>query len=151
MGARVIRPKPEDLLSRLAAVLDETVAPHITHGPARRQLKAATAALRRLAYGLPRQPAVIAEDTADLEKTLREACTLLGEMAAIPDAKLDADARNLVLQHAVVDMQMRLPGMQENLRTMVAEILDGYYRRAVERDLTLNSPGHLAGGDKNDG
>lgn len=147
----MIRPKPEELLQRLAAVLDETVAPHITHGPAQRQLKAATAVLRRLAYGLPRQNKVIAEDTADLEKTLQEASVVLGEIVTLPDAKLDMDARNLALQQAIEALQMRLPSMNANLRALVADILDSYYRRTVARDLSLNPPGNLAGGDTSDG
>jgi hypothetical protein len=143
----MIKPKPEELLSRLAAVLDETVAPHIAHGPARRQLKAATAVLRRLAYGLPRQSAVIAEDTADLENTLQNAASLLGEMTSLPDKNLDMETRNLALQESIAALQVHLPQVHAALRSQVADVLDGYYRRTVERDLSLNPPG----GDKSDG
>jgi hypothetical protein len=44
-------------------------------------------------------------------------------------------------------MQLRLPTMNIEVRGLVADILDGYYRRTVERDLSLNPPG----GEKSDG
>ena len=145
----MIRPKPEDLLHRIAAALDETVLPAVTDGPARRQLQAATAALRRIAYALPRQAGVVAEDTADLEKTLRAATALLGQDAQTLDAALADEDRNLALQEAVADLQTQLPTMKiaDSLRGQLTRMLDDYYRRTVERDLSLNPPGK----DKTDG
>ena len=145
----MIKPRPEDLLARIAAALDETVLPNITHGPARRQLQAATAVLRRLAFALPRQGAVIAEDTADLEKTLHDAAKLLSEPSPIVDVGLSIEDRNVGLQAMAADLQVRLPALKiaETVRAQVTELLDGYYRRTVDRDLSLNPPGK----DKSDG
>jgi hypothetical protein len=129
LGARVIKPRPEDLLTRIAAALDETVLPNVTHGPSRRQLQAATSALRRLAHALPREASVIAEDAADLEKTLRG---VLGTKFKTP-ATEDIKERHLALQ------------------AMAAEhdhaALNEYYARSVARGLTLNPSGK----DKADG
>lgn len=145
----MINPRPEDLLARIAAALDETVLPSVTDGPARRQLQAATVVLRRLAFALPRQAAVIAEDTADLERTLHAAATLLGEAGPTLDDKLSVEDHNVALQAVAADMQTRLPALKiaETVRAQVTELLDGYYRRTVDRDLSLNPPGK----DKSDG
>ena len=145
----MINPKPEDLLQRIAAALDDTVLPAVTDGPARRQLQAATAALRRIAYALPRQAAVEAEDTADLEKTLRGAAALLGQDAQTVDAALTREDRNLALQEIAADLQTQLPTLMvsDSLRGQVTQMLDDYYRRTVDRDLSLNPPGK----DKIDG
>ncbi len=124
----MIKPRPEELLARIAAALDETALPNVTHGPSRRQLQAATAALRRLAHALPREAAVIAEDAADLEQTLR---AVLGEKFVAP-AATDIKERHLALQAIAAD------ALQNNL-------LDDYYARSVSRELTLNPK------DKNDG
>jgi hypothetical protein len=125
----MINPRPEELLIRIAAALDETVLPNITDGPSRRQLQAATAVLRRLAHALPRESAVIAEDAADLEQTLR---SVLGETFVAPETT-DLRARHLALQKIAVDLR--------------AQLLDAYYARSVDRELTLNPPGK----DKSDG
>jgi len=149
MGARMIKPRPEDLLERIAAALDDTVLPSVSHGPARRQLQAATAVLRRLAFALPRQAAVIADDTADLETTLRAATTLSGGMPPVLDPALSVEDRNVALQSAMADLQTRLPelNISEAACKQIAVLLDGYYQRTVERDLSLNPPGK----DKSDG
>jgi hypothetical protein len=130
LGARVIKPRPEELLARIAAALDETVLPNVTHGPSRRQLQAATSALRRMAHAIPREAAVIAEDAADLEQTLRG---VLGEKFAAP-ATTDPKERHMVLQQMAADLP------QSNT------LLDEYYARSVNRELTLNPDK-----DKNDG
>lgn len=146
----MIKPRPEELLLRTAAALDETVLPSVTDGPARRQLQAATATLRRLAYALPRQAQVIAEDTADLERTLRAAADSLGNtpLAQMINAALAKEAgsiedRNLALQEAAAHLHTQAP--VENARA--AEILNDFYRRTVDRELSLNPPGK----DKTDG
>lgn len=138
----MIRPKPEDLLSRIAAALDDTVVPHVTHGPARRQLHAATAVLRRLAYALPHQHTVMAEDTADLEKTLYTATALAAESPPALEG-MSLEDRNLALQAAMADLQVRLPSLNlaEATHAQITALLDDYYRRTVERDLSLNPPG----------
>jgi len=145
----MIKPRPEDLLARIATALDDTVLPNITHGPARRQLQAATSVLRRLAFALPRQASVIADDTADLERTLRAATALSGDMLPVLNPALRMEDRNIALQSAMADLQIRLPAlnMTEIAREQIAALLDGYYRRTVERNLSLNPPGK----DKADG
>lgn len=120
----MIKPRPEELLARIAAALDETVLPNVTHGPSRRQLQAAAAALRRLAHALPREAEVIAEDADDLEKTLRAA---LGEKFAAPTTT-DIKERHLVLQEIAADLP-------DNA------LLNAYYARSVDRELSLNPPG----------
>ncbi|MBY0511160.1 MAG: hypothetical protein K2P94_13540 [Rhodospirillaceae bacterium] len=118
----MIRPRPEELLARIAAALDETVLPNVTHGPSRRQLQAATSVLRRLAHAIPREAAVIAEDAADLEQTLR---CVLGDKFVAPDAT-DLPARHIALQAIAADVP------QSNT------LLDDYYARSVARELSLN-------------
>jgi hypothetical protein len=129
LGARVIKPRPEELLTRIAAALDETVLPNVTHGPSRRQLQAATSALRRLAHALPREAGVIAEDAADLEQTLRIA---LGEKFTAP-ATPDIKERHLALQAMAADLP-------DNA------LLNAYYARSVNRELSLNPPGKNSDG-----
>jgi len=117
----VIKPRPEELLARIAAALDETVLPNVTHGPSRRQLQAATSALRRLAHALPREATVIAEDAADLEQTLR---AVLGDKFISPTST-NIKERHLALQTIAADMK-------DN------PLLNDYYARSVNRELTLN-------------
>lgn len=124
----MIKPRPEALLARIAAALDETVLPNVTHGPSRRQLQAATSVLRRLAHALPREAAVIAEDAADLEQTLR---TALGEKFVAP-TPTDIKERHLALQAMAANAPQ-------------SKVLDDYFARSVIRELTLNPS------DKNDG
>lgn len=158
----MIRPKPEDLLARAAEALEATVLPFVNAGPARRQLLAATALMRRIAYALPRQFAVLAADTTDLETTLREVQRHLEDagapdvpgMAALraalsqsaPTSPEELQARNLTLQEMAgrIEADAASFSIDAAARTEIDRTLQAFYRRTVERDLSLLPPGKVS-------
>jgi len=124
----MIRPTDPDLLSGVATSLEKTVLPELARGTAaRRQLQAAIAILRRVAFALPRRDAAIAADIADMAATLARMGRPTG---ALP---VETVARHLVLQEAVA-------ALADSPDDDVQMALTDLYRRITERQLALIPP-----------
>ena len=124
----MIRPSDPDLLSGVAASLENSVLPELARGTAaRRQLQAAIAILRRMAFAMPRRDDAIAADIADMSETLARMGQLVG---VLPD---ETAARHLALQAAVA----ALADIRDDA---VQTALTDLYRRMTERQLALIPP-----------
>lgn len=85
----MLNPSVIDLLVGVADALHADVTPELGPGPARDQLQAAVAILRRVARALPQLPAYLLEDIAELTETLRN---LGAPLPPLPDAVIGQGA-----------------------------------------------------------
>ncbi|MGD9752171.1 MAG: hypothetical protein AB7W59_14370 [Acidimicrobiia bacterium] len=66
----MLNPSIAELLDAMADALRDTVLPALSPGPAADQVRDAVALTRRIAHAVPRLHAYLAEDGADLARTL---------------------------------------------------------------------------------
>jgi hypothetical protein len=134
----MIRPTNTELLAGVAEALKETVLPELARGTAaRKQLQAAIEILRRVAFALPNEAAVLEADNADMAEVLTKAATILGQSAPTTRASESAPARNLALQSALNELQERVPA---ELHGEIDALLTGLYSRMTDRALALIPP-----------
>lgn len=119
----MLNPGPADLLAGLADALAATVLPELAEGPARDQLSAAIAIVRKAARALPGFAAYLHEDIADL-------VTSLAELGA--PAELLAAARALPPTTPSLD---ELTAIDLALRTWLAEQAGGELSDDAERTM----------------
>jgi hypothetical protein len=91
----VFKPTVGELLAGMADGLRQSVLPAVTGGAAQRQLKATLHALGRLQRSWDRWPAYLAEDNADVRRTLESVLPDLQAAAPGSVASLQAIARRL--------------------------------------------------------
>jgi hypothetical protein len=143
------------LLRGVADSLERTVVPELARGPTRRQVQAAVAILRRIAFTADKAGPVMASDSGDIEDTL---AAVIGLLAAedSPRAQvlcarlrqgLDGPAAGPAARHAA--LEELLAGLQRDLaraglapatRTGIDRLLHGLFTRMVARDQTLIPP-----------
>jgi len=129
----MIRPTDPDLLNGVAASLEQTVLPDLARGTAaRRQLQAAIAILRRMAFALPQRAAAIEADCADMAETLERIAgeALATTLAGLPN---EVEARHLVLQDAVA-------ALADVPDVLIRSELTALYRRMTDRQMALILP-----------
>lgn len=150
----MIRPGVGELLEGVAASLEDGVIPGLAPATsARNQVRAAIAILRRVASVWDQVVPTLAEDSRDIEDTLRRVASLLGPAGVVSPGFLEslggqADAgdgsyatesrRNEALQELLVELQGLLGEreVEEGVSTARAE-LAALTRRMIARDRLL--------------
>jgi hypothetical protein len=143
------------LLRGVADSLERTVVPELARGPTRRQVQAAVAILRRIAFTADRAAPALASDSGDIEDTLTALIALLaaedGPRAQVLCARirqgLDSPAAGPAERHAA--LEELLAGLQRDLartgltaatRAGIDRLLHGLFTRMVARDQSLIPP-----------
>ncbi len=161
----MIHPTNEQLLAGVAEALKDTVLPELARGTAaRKQLQAAIEILRRVAFALPDEAAVLEADNADMAEVIERIEAALSAHSPPPnlphqgggiDPKKalslikalpidggglgggDAATRNKALQAALIDIQDSLP---DDTKAQISPLLTGLYKRMTDRALALIPP-----------
>lgn len=138
----MIHPTISQLLSGVAASLDETVLPEVEPGFARNQLVAAIAVLRRAAAVDERIGSYLWEDNRDIATVLSEVAPLVG---LDPPPAVDATGyptldelrrRNIALQHQLVSIHDTLREDAGSARAQDA--LRALFERMLARESQIN-------------
>ncbi len=139
-------PSNESLLAGIADSLEETVVPELARGSqARRQVQAAIAVLRRIAFALPRAAEATEVDNADIEFTLRQCAGLfdphVGDALnnALDTLPPESDRRNAALQVLLAEMQEDLPAAADR-RAELSARLRLLFVRQLQREAELIPP-----------
>jgi len=140
------QPSNEILLAGIADSLEETVVPDLPRGgQARRQVQAAIAVLRRLAFALPLSAETTDVDNADIEFTLRQcaghfdrhvADALNNALDTLPP---EPDGRNAALQAMLAEIQADLPAAPDR-RLEITARLRLLFTRLLAREAELVPP-----------
>ena len=139
----MIYPTISELLSGVATSLDETVLPELSPGPARNQLVAAIALIRRSAAASDSIGAYLWEDNRDMAAVLSEVAPLVG--LDPPPTAVDAGyptldelrRRNLALQHQLVAIHDTLREDSGSDRAQAA--LRALFERMLARESQINT------------
>jgi hypothetical protein len=140
------QPSNETLLAGIADALEDTVVPELARGgQARRQVQAAIAVLRRIAYALPLSAEAIDVDNADIEFTLRQCADQFDpNIAEALDNALDVlppepDRRNAALQTLLAEIQADLPDAEDRRLDIITR-LRLLFVRLIARETELIPP-----------
>jgi hypothetical protein len=140
----MIRPTIPDLLDHVATSLAQTVLPDLTPGPARNQLQAAIAIIRRAAVASEAVGPYLWADNADIAATLGELAPPLGLSApeATPASTYptitELRERNLSLQRDLEATQQTLRTAPQGQRESLTPILRALVERMLQREASLN-------------
>ncbi len=139
----MIYPTISELLSGVAASLDETVLPELSPGSGRNQLVAAIALIRRSAAVGETIGAYLWEDNRDITEVLSEVAPLVGLDPPPTDAGDgyptvdELRRRNLALQHQLVAIHDTLREDAGSPRAQAA--LRALYERMLSREAQINT------------
>ena len=142
-------------LAGMADSLEATVVPELRRGPARRQVQAAVAMLRRIAFTADRIAPALAADIADMEDTLAQAIERLASLpqsaqalrAALRQGLDEGHGAEPARRHAA--LEALLAQLQDGLgqlgtapadRAGIDGLLRGLFRRSAARELALIPP-----------
>jgi hypothetical protein len=140
----MIRPTIPELLDHVAMSLDRTVLPDLAPGPARNQLQAAIAVIRRAAIAGDAVGPYLWADNADIAATLGKLAPPLGlpppeaAPASTYPTITELRERNLSLQRDLEATQQRLRTAPQGQRECLTPILRALIERMLQREAGLN-------------
>ncbi|MEZ0603105.1 hypothetical protein ACAX43_13265 [Paraburkholderia sp. IW21] len=138
----MFKPTVGELLAGMADGLRQSVLPAVTGGAAQRQLKATLHALGRLQRSWDRWPAYLAEDNADVRRTLESVLPDLQAAAPGSVASLQAIARRL--EAPAPDPGVQVPGVNDPGLAAACVLNEALHANLAALEEWLRPPGQNA-------